>query len=149
MAKSTKIIRFMKNDIKGDLNMLKALKKIKGVGFAFADSICKIQGIKLSSKFEESTEEQRKKLEEMITSPSFPKWMLNRRNDPETGENKHLSGTDIMLTKRSDINNLKKIRAYKGIRHEQGQPVRGQSTRSTFRTQKTVGVSKKGNKGGR
>ncbi len=38
---------------------------------------------------------------------------------------------------------MRKIRCYKGIRHETGQPVRGQRTRSSFRTQKTVGVVKK------
>jgi hypothetical protein len=35
------------------------------------------------------------------------------------------------------------MRAYKGVRHELGQPVRGQRTRSSFRTQKTVGVARK------
>ena len=38
---------------------------------------------------------------------------------------------------------MKKIHSYKGIRHESGLPVRGQRTRSSFRTGGIVGVSKK------
>ena len=42
-----------------------------------------------------------------------------------------------------DINLMKKIRSYKGIRHERGQKVRGQRTKSTGRTGTTVGVKRK------
>jgi small subunit ribosomal protein S13 len=39
---------------------------------------------------------------------------------------------------------MRKMRSYKGVRHQLGQPVRGQRTRSTFRTSKrAVGVMKK------
>ena len=39
------------------------------------------------------------------------------------------------------------MRSYKGIRHIQGQPVRGQRTRSHFRVRgKSTGVRKGGNK---
>ena len=42
-----------------------------------------------------------------------------------------------------DIDKLKKIRCYRGVRHMQGLPVRGQRTRSSFRKSgKTVGVSR-------
>jgi small subunit ribosomal protein S13 len=37
---------------------------------------------------------------------------------------------------------MKKMRSYKGIRHMQGQPVRGQRTKSHFRKNRTVGVKK-------
>ena len=46
-----------------------------------------------------------------------------------------------------DINRLKKIRCYRGIRHEKGKKVRGQRTRSNGRTGLTLGVMKAG-KGG-
>lgn len=77
------------------------------------------------------------------SSSSFPSWLLNRRKDVETGENSHLSGVALDLKKREDINRLRKIKSYKGFRHELGLPVRGQRTRSSFRRNKTVGVSKK------
>ena len=38
---------------------------------------------------------------------------------------------------------MKKIRCYRGIRHETGQKVRGQRTRSNGRTGLTLGVSRK------
>jgi small subunit ribosomal protein S13 len=70
-------------------------------------------------------------------------WMLNRQKDLVTGENKHLLGQDILLTLREDLNTLKKIRCYRGIRHERGLKVRGQRTKSTGRRGSTIGVSKK------
>jgi len=73
----------------------------------------------------------------------MPVWMLNRRNDTYTGENRHLTGTDLILSNKEDINLMKKIRSYKGIRHERGLRVRGQRTRSTGRTGAIVGVSRK------
>jgi small subunit ribosomal protein S13 len=42
-----------------------------------------------------------------------------------------------------DINELKRIKCYRGIRHAAKLPVRGQRTRGSFRTGKTVGVSRK------
>jgi small subunit ribosomal protein S13 len=36
---------------------------------------------------------------------------------------------------------MQMIRSYKGVRHERGQKVRGQRTKSTGRTEGTVGVS--------
>lgn len=35
------------------------------------------------------------------------------------------------------------MRAYRGVRHQHGLPVRGQRTRGSFRKNKTVGVQKK------
>ena len=69
--------------------------------------------------------------------------MLNRRKDPVTGEDMHLSESDLTMGVRQDIEFLKKIRAYRGIRHELGLPVRGQRTRSSFRKGRTVGVQRK------
>lgn len=72
-----------------------------------------------------------------------PPWIMNRQNDWETGEDMHSFGSDVDLRLRDDVNLMKKIRCYKGIRHEQGQKVRGQRTRSNGRTGLTVGVIKK------
>ena len=71
----------------------------------------------------------------------------NRRLDIETGESTHKIGSDLDITKDFDIRRMKKMRSYKGIRHIQGQPVRGQRTRSHFRVRgKSTGVRKGGNK---
>ncbi|HJK55741.1 MAG TPA: 30S ribosomal protein S13, partial [Methanocorpusculum sp.] len=44
-----------------------------------------------------------------------------------------------------DINLMKKMRCYRGIRHENGLKGRGQCTKSTGRFGKIVGVSKRRN----
>jgi len=76
---------------------------------------------------------------------SVPKWMVNRPVDVYSGEPKHLYGSDLTLSKEDDINLMKKMRCYRGIRHEGGLKVRGQRTKATGRFGKIVGVSKRRN----
>ena len=94
----------------------------------------------------ELTDEEVKKLEEIVLNPEkhgIPAFLLNRRNDPETGENLHKTSSDLIFTRKTDIDTMKKIQCYKGVRHQFGLPVRGQRTRSSFRTGAKVGVVKK------
>ena len=51
--------------------------------------------------------------------------------------------TDIDMRLRDEINIMKKIRSYRGIRHERGLPARGQRTRANNRKGLSLGVSKK------
>jgi small subunit ribosomal protein S13 len=60
--------------------------------------------------------------------------------DFETGEDMHIVGVDLDVRRKDDINMMKMIRCYKGVRHEDGQKVRGQRTRSNGRTGLTLGV---------
>jgi len=69
--------------------------------------------------------------------------MVNRPKDWESGLDLHLVGAEVEVRLRDDINLMKMIRSYKGVRHETGQKVRGQRTRSNGRTGLTVGVTKK------
>jgi small subunit ribosomal protein S13 len=69
--------------------------------------------------------------------------MRNRPLDTYAREGKHIFGTEVATSREDDINRMRKIRSYRGIRHEQGQKVRGQRTKSTGRTGATVGVTKK------
>ncbi|MFH1420857.1 MAG: 30S ribosomal protein S13 [Candidatus Aenigmatarchaeota archaeon] len=130
------IVRILSTDIDSSFSVVRALNEIKGIGFHTADIVAKLSGIDARKKISELTQEDIKKLEETIRNSQFPKWMVNSTD-------KHLIGGSIDLKKRTDINLLQKIRAYKGIRHERGLPVRGQRTRSTSRKNKTVGVIKK------
>ena len=138
-----KLLRFMETVLDGNLATERALRNIRGVGHSFAKIICITSGIDPKKKFGELSAEEVATLEKHIRNPEMPQWMLNRRKDPESGKNIHLIGNSLDFSRREDINSMKKMRSYKGIRHEQGQPVRGQRTRSTFRTKKTVGVMKK------
>ena len=89
--------------------------------------------------------QQIEKIQEIIdrVSTNAPRWMLNHRKDIETGEDIHLIGSDIDMKLRDEINILKKIRSYRGIRHERGLAVRGQRTRANNRKGLSLGVSKK------
>jgi small subunit ribosomal protein S13 len=133
----------MTTDIDGSLSLVRALRKVKGVSFMFSKSVCTALKTDPKKKLGDMTPEEIKQIEEFIRHPQLPSWMLNRRKDPESGTDGHITMSDLLLKKREDINLLKRVRAYKGIRHELGQPVRGQRTRSSFRTSKSVGVSKK------
>jgi small subunit ribosomal protein S13 len=72
-----------------------------------------------------------------------PEWLRNRQNDVETGEDLHLIGSEIDIQLREDLNRLKKIRSWRGVRHEKRLPVRGQRTKNNGRTGMTVGVQRK------
>ena len=69
--------------------------------------------------------------------------MVNHPNEPLAGESPHLFGPDLETRRRDDINVMKMIRSYRGVRHERGQKVRGQRTRSNGRTGMAAGVLKK------
>jgi small subunit ribosomal protein S13 len=138
-----KIVRLLSTDIDGNLTVGRALRKVKGISFMFSKAVCTSSGIEYRKKLGLLSMDEIKKLETYIQSPKMPFWMLNRRNDMDTGADIHITGSEILLKRREDINLMRKSRSYKGVRHELGLPVRGQRTRSSFRSQKTVGVVKK------
>lgn len=143
MAETRRIVRILYTDVNGSLGTERALRKIKGISFMFSRNLCTSLGLDSRKKAGDLSDDEIKRIESFIKAPSFPGWMLNRRKDPETGNDIHSVMSDLDLKKREDINSLRRMRAYKGVRHEMGQPVRGQRTRSSFRTQKSVGVQKK------
>jgi small subunit ribosomal protein S13 len=138
-----RIVRLMATDVDGDLPVERALREIKGVSFMFSRAVCLSTGIDGKKKVAELNEQEMKTLEGFIRNPNLPAWLLNRRKDTETGKDRHTTMSELDLQKREDINLMKRIRSYKGVRHEFGLPVRGQRTRTSFRTQKTVGVARK------
>lgn len=147
-AETRRIVRFLAKDIDGSLPVRRALRKIPGISFMTANAILQKTGADGYRKLGDLGDEEVKKLEAFVKelekgSAQLPKWLVNRRKDPGSGADVHAYGSGLQLKKMEDINLLKRMRAYKGIRHELGQPVRGQRTRSSFRTQKTVGVAKK------
>ena len=84
-------------------------------------------------------------LEEMLGQlpAKVPLWMVNHPKDYATGERSHFIGADLQTSRRDQVNQMKMIRSYRGIRHERGQKVRGQRTRSNGRTGMAAGVLKK------
>ncbi|OGS41732.1 MAG: 30S ribosomal protein S13 [Euryarchaeota archaeon RBG_16_62_10] len=139
------IVRLVNSDLAGEKNVVIALTGIKGVGLRTAEIVTKMAGVPKDKKIGELTEEQTDALEKLITdySEKVPHWMVNRQHDWSTGADLHFVGVDVDLNRRDDVNLMKMIRCYRGIRHEQGQKVRGQRTRSNGRTGMTMGVIKK------
>ena len=71
----------------------------------------------------------------IVAKYNIPTWLMNRRKDRETGEDKHILSSDLDLTKQFDIRFMRKVKSYKGVRHAaKSKKVRGQSTKSTGRT---------------
>jgi small subunit ribosomal protein S13 len=148
-AKEVKhLVRILNTDLEGNKPLMQALQKIKGVGVMYANAICAVSGLDKRRKAGTLTQEEVEKLERIIKMPlqnGIPVWMLNRRMDYETGENMHLITADLDYTKDNDLKRMKKIKSYKGLRHQWGLTVRGQRTKSNFRKNKgkVQGVGKK------
>ncbi len=134
-----RIVRILSKDIEGGMKVYPGLTKIKGVSWAISNATCQILGIPKTKKIGELTDVDIKKISEFIKNPKVPNFILNRRKDLETGEDKHLIGVDLELKNEFDIKRLKKIKSYRGLRHTLGLPMRGQRTRSHFRKNRRRG----------
>ncbi len=139
------LVRIASTDLDGNKNVELALTGISGIGRRLATLAADFAEVPRKVKIGLISDEQIAALEESIKNIGevTPVWMLNRQNDYETGGDFHILGNDVKLTVREDINREKKVRSNKGIRHENGLPVRGQKTRSNGRHGLTVGVSRK------
>lgn len=144
MAEQIKeLIRIAGSDLDGNKNIIAALRGIKGVNYTMANAICNLLSLNKLDKLKVVKEDEIKKIEDLLNNLdkyNFPDWMLNRRKDPETNEDGHLITTDIKLVQDEDIKTLRKIKSYKGFRHQKGLPVRGQRTKSNFRRNKGKGT---------
>lgn len=138
------IVRIANTDLDGNKQIIHALTKIKGVSFMYANLLCGLANVPKRKKTGELSDSEINKLSDVLKDPmknEVPKWMMNRRKDYETGEDKHLITVDLTFTKDNDIKKLKKIKSYRGLRHQWGLPLRGQRTRSNFRRNKRKGGS--------
>jgi len=139
------MIRIMSKDIPGGVSVYSGLTRIKGVSWGLSNAVCKKTGMDKRKKIGSLTQDEIEKIIEFIKKPDVPSHLMNRRNDIETGEDRHLQGSDLDLRKEFDIKRLKKMKSYRGIRHAAGLPVRGQKTKSNFRRnrRKGAGIKKK------
>lgn len=143
-----KLVRILSEDIDGNMGIYVGLTKIKGVSWGVANAVCKTLNIDKKKKVGSLTPEEIKRISDFIKNPKIPTYLLNRRKDFETGEDKHLSSSDLDLQREFDIKRLKKIKSYRGIRHAAGLPTRGQRTKAHFRKNKSkgAGIKSKGKK---
>ncbi len=140
------LIRMIGTSIDGNKLVEYGLAQIKGVGIRFSQAIVRIAKIDPQRRMGELSEEECDKLENIIKNPlenGIPSWMVNRQKDIRTGTDRHISGTDLDLVLKVDIDRMKRTRSWKGMRHQLGLKVRGQRTRCTGRRGLTVGYYRK------
>ena len=148
------LVRIADTDLDGNKPIYIALSKIKGVGSMFSNMICNTLNIDKSKKSGVLSDDEIRKLDNAIRNPQgldMPAWILNRRNDYETGEDQHVIGTNLKFVQDNDKKRLQKIKSYRGLRLSWGLPVRGQKTKSNFRKNKgkVQGVKRKKGKSGK
>lgn len=144
MSEIKQIIRVLNTDLEGNRPLYMALIKVRGIGFTFANSICNFLNIDKKRKAGSLSQEEVKKIEDLVNNPKeLPSWLLNRRKDYDTGEDIHITTSKLKLIQEFDLKRLKKVKSYRGLRHAWNLPVRGQRTRAHFRKGRAVGVQKK------
>ena len=139
MSETKEIVRIARTGIDGTKPVAEAITGLKGVSQMYGNAIAHELDYR-DEKIGDLSDEEINEIEEELKNPDLPEWLLNRRNDRETGEDTHLVESDLELKQEFDIRRLKEIDSYKGWRHKIGLPVRGQKTKSSFRSGSKVGV---------
>ena len=141
------IVRLANNDLDGHLKLEKALTHIKGISFSLVKPISMLieqkLNIKKDTQIGKLSDEQLDQISEILynlDSSKLPSFLLNRRGDFGTGEDKHLIMNDLLFAIRQDIDRKMKTKSWQGYRHSRGKKVRGQRTKNTGRRGLTVGV---------
>ena len=140
------ILRIAGADVAGTLKTVYALTEIKGISTSLANAILRKANVDPDLRVGFLTESDVEKIEEIIEDPTkhnLPVWLFNRRKDTETGKDLHLTSAQLVLTTKTDIEQAKEIRSWRGYRHAYSLKVRGQHTKTTGRAGKALGVKKK------
>lgn len=109
--------RIAGTDVPNDKNINIALRYVYGVGPKKADDIVKAVGLDPRTKARNLTEEEVTRINSEI-------------------ERNHVVEGQLRRQIISNIQRLKDIRTYRGLRHIRGLPVRGQQTQANARTRK-------------
>ena len=138
------LVRILGYDIPGSRNVYAGLTRIKGVSWAISNAVCLKLQILRNKKILELNKGDIKRIEDFLKILPLQDFLKNRRTDIESGKTAHYLGSDLDIKKEFDIKRLKEIKSYKGIRHFAKLPVRGQRTRSHFRTKgRAMGIKRK------
>jgi len=139
------IIRIANSDVSGEERLVNALTSIRGIGPRISNAIVqklKLDPNKLAGKLDDKNVVD---IENAIMNLNdyVPDWLLNRQKDYDTGEDIHPVSVELKMVHDEDLNRMKKVKSYKGIRHASGHKVRGQRTYSNGRKGLALGVSRK------
>jgi small subunit ribosomal protein S13 len=136
-------VRIGQTDLDGTKSVERALLDLDGIGRRAARVVAQHAGVDRTATIGRLDDDAIEDVVDAVEgfADEAPAYLANRRSDFFTGETSHVTGNDLSLTRQQDINRMKMIRSYKGIRHERGQKVRGQRTKSTGRSEGTIGVN--------
>ncbi len=149
------IVRILGSDSPGTLKTSYAVKQVRGVNMSLSNAIVKKAGVNPDLRVGFITDSDIAKIEDVIRDPAkygIPGWLFNRQKDSETGKDLHLLSADLIFKTKTDIDQAKEIRSWRGYRHAYSLKVRGQRTKTTGRAGKSLGVKKKtiqGKEGGK
>jgi len=125
------ILRILNTNVDGRRKVQYALTAIPGVGRRISNIICKKAGIDLTKRAGELSADEIEKVVAILSAPQnfkIPEWMLNRQKDKVDGKSSMLVSNQVYTKLREDLENLKKVRAHRGLRHYWCLKVRGQHT---------------------
>ena len=136
-------VRIGQTDLDGTKSVERSLTEMNGIGHRTARVIADKADVDRLDTLGRLDDDDLDDIVELVEdySEEVPEWLTNRRNDFFSGETTHETGNDLSMTRQQDINRMKMINSYKGVRHKRGQKVRGQRTKSTGRTEGTIGVN--------
>ena len=139
------IVRVANTDLDGTRPVALALTGVRGVGLRVSETTCRLAHVNPAERIGNLGEPVTEGIEAVLASfpTRVPGWMVNHTTEPVGGDSPHYIGPDVDTRRRDDVNVMKMIRSYRGVRHERGQKVRGQRTRSNGRTGMAAGVLKK------
>ncbi|ERH13626.1 MAG: archaeal ribosomal protein S13P [halophilic archaeon J07HB67] len=136
-------VRIGQTDLDGTKTVERSLAELKGIGKRAARLVAETAEIDRTATFGRLDDDEIEGIVEVVENleDHLPEWMANRQKEFYTGETTHEVGSDLDEARRHDINRMKMIDSYRGVRHKRGQKVRGQRTKSTGRTEGTIGVN--------
>lgn len=135
--------RQLRSQVDGTAKVDHGLTEIRGIGRRLAQAIVRVAGINPNMRIGAIAEKDLNRIEEIILDPignGIPNWMVNRKRDLRTGEDLHIISNQLDISVKRDIDRMKRIKSYKGVRHHLRLKVRGQRTKSTGRHGLVVGV---------
>ncbi len=135
--------RKLRSQVDGNAKVEYGLTQIKGIGSRLAQAIIRVADINPNMRIGALPEKDLNRIEEIILNPienGIPNWMVNRKKDLRDGTDKHVIGSQLEITVKRDIDRMKRMKSYKGVRHHLRLKVRGQKTKSTGRHGLVVGV---------
>jgi small subunit ribosomal protein S13 len=136
-------VRIGQTDLDGTKAVERSLTEMKGIGKRTARIVADAADVDRMATFGRLEDDEIDAVVEVVENlhDHVPAWMANRQRDFYSGETSHIVGSDLGQKRTHDINRMKMINCYKGVRHKRGQKVRGQRTKSTGRSEGTIGVN--------